>query len=211
MAVLSGVSSQTKRACRRLSASTALLATSLAASSALADEGPSHEGFMLRLAVGLGGAATQNDLSPSYELSGAAGFFSLDLGGTVAERLALHARIAGHSLVEPSLEVDGEDIGEIEDASFSVGSLGLGVTYYFPSNLYLTGVIGLANAQLEVSGLEFESETGFGLGADLGYEWAAGGDWGLGIAGRLEYRSIPDDPDTLSATALGVLFSATYH
>jgi len=173
--------------------------------------GPAHDGLLLRLTLGFGGASTQNDQEPDLVLSGVAGFFSFDIGGTLATGTALHARLSAHSMVEPNVEVDGRDLGELTDSSLSFALLGVGVTHYFPSNLYLTGVLGLAQATAEIDGLEIESETGFGLAGDIGYEWPVGGDWGLGIAGRLEFYSIPDDADRLEATALGVLFSATYH
>lgn len=172
---------------------------------------PSHEGLFLRLTTGLGGAVSAVDDAPEIELNGLAGFFSFDLGGTLARGLALHGRLSSHNLVNPTVSIDGDELGEV-DASLSYGLFGLGVTYYFPSNLYLTGVLGLSRARLEVDGGAFESDTGFGLSADVGYEWPVGGDWGLGIAGRFEHHSVPtEDAERLIGNALGVLFSATWH
>jgi hypothetical protein len=172
---------------------------------------PSHEGLFLRLTTGLGGAVTSTSESPELELSGLAGFFSFDIGGTLTHGLALHARLSAHNLVDPSVSIDGNELGELSDASLSHALLGVGLTYYFPANLYLTGVIGLSSATFEVDGDEYESESGIGLAADLGYEWSVGGDWGLGIAGRLEHHSVPTDEVRLRSTALGLLFSATCH
>jgi hypothetical protein len=172
---------------------------------------PSHEGLFLRLTVGLGGAVSSVDDTPEIELNGVAGFFSFDLGGTLAHGLALHGRISSHSLVNPTVSINGDELGEL-DASLAYRLFGLGVTYYLPSNLYLTGVLGVSRATLEVDGGDYESDTGFGLSADLGYEWAVGGDWGLGIAGRFEHHSVPtEDSERLIGNALGVLFSATWH
>jgi hypothetical protein len=190
-----------------------LLAASLAllSLSAEARAEPSHEGLLLRLTTGLGGAVSSVDGAPEIELTGLAGFFSFDLGGTLTHGLALHGRISSHNLVNPTVSFDGEELGEL-DASLSYGLLGLGITYYFPSNLYLTGVIGASRATLQVDRDDFESDTGFGIEADVGYEWSVGGDWGLGIAGRLEHHSIPtDNADRLIGNAFGVLFSATWH
>ena len=174
-------------------------------------EGPRHRGFFMRMALGIGGADAGNDGPPEIEFGGAAGLGSFDIGGSLAERLALHVRFSAHTMVDPTVSVNGEALGEADDTTLTFSSLGLGLTYYFPSNLYLTGVLGLCGATAEVAGEEIESDTGIAIGADLGYEWWAGGDWGLGVAGRLEFDSIPDDPDRLVAVALGVLFSATYH
>jgi hypothetical protein len=174
---------------------------------------PAHDGALIRLTLGLGGASTVSDTVPEVTLSGAAGFFSLDIGGSVGERWALHARLSANSMVEPTVSVDGEELGEVADSSLSYSLLGLGLTHYFPSNLYLTAVLGLANATLEIDGVESDSELGGALVGDIGYEGAVGGDWGLGLAGRIELYSIPSDDtdESLKAAALGVLFSATYH
>jgi len=172
---------------------------------------PSHEGLFLRLTTGLGGASSSTDRAPEVELSGIAGFFSFDLGGTLAHGLALHVRLSSHNLVNPELSIGGDEYGEL-DASLSYNLFGLGLTYYFPANLYLTGVLGFSRARLEVGGDDFESETGFGLSTDVGYEWPVGGDWGLGIAGRFEHHSIPTEEDgRLKGKTFGVLFSATWH
>lgn len=174
---------------------------------------PAHEGALVRLALGFGGASTASDTVPEVTLSGAAGFFSLDIGGTVGERWALHGRLSANSMVEPTVSVDGEALGEVADSSLSYSLLGLGLTYYFPSNLYLTAVLGLANATLKIGGVQSDSQVGGAFVGDIGHEWAVGGDWGLGLAGRIELYSIPssDTDDSLTAAALGLLFSATYH
>jgi hypothetical protein len=180
------------------------------ASSAGAAE-PSHQGLFLRLTTGLGGAVTSLDDEPELELRGLAGFFSFDLGGTLTHGLALHGRLSAHNLVNPSVSLAGDDLGELSDVSLSYGLFGIGITYYFPSNLYLTGVVGASSARLEIDDDEYDSETGVGLNLDLGYEWSVGGDWGLGIAARLEHHSIPTDTERLIGNAFGILFSATCH
>jgi hypothetical protein len=189
---------------------TALLFVSFDALAEEAD-GPSHRGLFTRLTIGVGGAKAVNDGAAEIALGGPAGFFSFDIGGSLAERLALHVRLAGHNMVNPTLSVDGDERGETDDTSVSFSMLGLGLTYYFPSNFYLTGVVGFSGATVEVAGDEFESDTGFALAGDVGYEWWLGGDWGLGVAGRLEFHSIPADPNRLIDTAAAILFSVTYH
>ena len=177
-------------------------------------EGPSHRGLFLRLTVGIGGGDAVRDGNPEVELKGPAGYFSFDLGGTLAERLALHVRLSGLSMVSPSVSIESDDgnaLGDTSETSVNFSLLGPGLTYYFPSNWYLTGVVGISSATFEVAGEESETDAGFGLSADLGHEWWVGGDWGLGVAGRFEFHSVPDGADRLTAGALGVLFTATYH
>jgi hypothetical protein len=143
-------------------------------------------------------------------LSGGAGFFSLDLGGAVAPNLALHGRLSVNSMFEPNISDDGRSFGELEDTSLSFSLLGLGLTYYLPSNFYLTGVLGLSQATFEFYGDDYDALNGAGFIGDLGYEWPIGGDWGLGVAGRVELHAVRGDGERLSMAALGVLLSLTY-
>jgi hypothetical protein len=205
---------RTGRYCPRRSGLIGLLCAILLTAegaSAQTPDGPAHEGLMVRLTTGIGGSSASDSTSPVIELSGATGFFSFDIGGTLSRGLALHARLSANTLVNPTVSVAGEELGDEEDASLTFGLLGLGLTYYFPSNLYLTGVVGLSKGTVEVGGEESESETGVGVAGDLGYEWAVGGNWGLGIAGRLEHHSVPSEGDRVTGTALGLLFTATCH
>lgn len=176
-------------------------------------DGMPHDSVFLRLTAGVGGAAASNEDSGS-DFSGSAGLFSIDLGGTVGERLALHGRFSQHAMVDPTLSVGGMERGELDDTLVGFTLFGLGLTYYFPLNIYLTGVLGASVASLDTPEYELQSETGWGGAFDVGREWHVGGDWGLGVAGRLEIHSVPtgdDDDARFVGVAFGVLFSATVH
>ena len=84
-------------------------------------------------------------------------------------------------MVDPTVSVNGVEVGEADDTSLTFGLLGLGLTYYFPSDVYLTGVLGASLATLETPGLEAQSETGWGGAFDVGGEWhlAEIGGWAL--------------------------------
>jgi hypothetical protein len=170
---------------------------------------PRHQGFMLRGALGVGGLTADDDINDAT-LSGGALMLSLDIGGSIARNLALHGRLASSTVFEPNISTDGEDLGELDDTSLTFSTLGLGLTYYFPSNLYLTGVVGFSRATFEFDGEDYDSLDGLGFMADLGYEWPIGGDWGLGIAGRLELHRVRGYDENLSAASLGVMASLTY-
>jgi hypothetical protein len=170
---------------------------------------PYHRGLFLRGVLGVGGVTADDQLNEST-LSGGAGMFSLDLGGAVAPNLALHGRLSVNSMFEPSVSNDGDYLGDLDDTSLTFRLLGLGLTYYLPSNLYLTGVVGFSQATFEFYGEEYDTLNGIGFSGDIGYEWPIGDDFGLGVAGRLELHSVRDDAGTLSTGALGVLLSLTY-
>ena len=170
---------------------------------------PRHEGLMLRGTLGIGGVTADDDLN-DITLSGGAAMFSLDIGGALTHNLALHGRLASTTMFEPSISSGGEDFGDLDDTSLTFSTLGLGITYYFPSNLYLTGVLGLSRATFELDGDEYYALDGVGIMGDVGYEWATGGDWGIGVAARIEAHRVNGDDETLSTAAFGILLSVTY-
>jgi hypothetical protein len=170
---------------------------------------PDHQGLLLRVSGGLGGVVADDNLN-DVTLSGGSGLLSLDLGGSVAPDLALHGRLSINYMFEPAVSESGDDVGDLEDTSLTFSLLGLGLTYYLPSNLYLTGVLGVSRASFKFEGDEYDALTGIGFSGDLGYEWPLGGDWGLGVAGRLELMSVRGDGERLSMATLGALLSLTY-
>jgi hypothetical protein len=174
------------------------------------DYGPDHDGLFLRLAAGAGGVVADDD-DNDVTLSGGALLLSFDLGGSVARNLALHGRLSVSSIFEPTISSGGDDFGELDDTSLTFSLLGLGLTYYLPSNFYLTGVLGFSRATFEFNGDEYDSLDGAGFMGDVGYEWPLGGDWGLGVAGRLELHSVRGDGEKLSTAGLGILVSLTYY
>jgi hypothetical protein len=168
-----------------------------------------RSGLFLRGALGVGGVRADDQVNDTT-LSGGAGMFSLDIGGAIAPNLALHGRLSGNSIFEPSVSNDGDYEGDLDDTSLTFRLLGLGLTYYLPSNLYLTGVVGFSQATFDFYGDEYDTLNGVGFNGDIGYEWPIGGDFGLGVAGRLELHSVRDDAGTISAAGLGVLLTLTY-
>lgn len=183
-----------------------------------------HDGFMLRMALAFGGSVMTESLdapaigATSFEYSGFALGFSLDLGASPTDDLVIHARLADVVNPSPSVSMDGTDLGEAQDLSLIANLFGVGITYYFmPINFYVTGVIGPSWLTLsdQTSDTSDSSDVGFGLNLDLGKEWWVSDNWGLGLAGRfwlttLEHQSDSAVPVDYMLLAFGVAFSATY-
>ena len=176
-----------------------------------------HDGFMLRLTIGFGpGGMTFKASSQEEEYSGFAGTFSLDIGGAPSDNLVIHGRLADFVIVDPSVTVDGMDLGTAEDTTMALLLIAPAVTYYFmPVNIYLTAAVGPSWFQVSVSGRDSESsKAGIGFNFDVGKEWWVGTQWGLGIAARFWYSHIAEDSSLgdvdVNFLAGGVLFSATY-
>ena len=182
-----------------------------------------HDGFMLRMALGFGGGQATSKLSnfqsnPDAKARGNGVAFSIDVGGSPVENLILHARLEAFSLVDPVQ--DGSQWFTTDgDTTLSFEVLGIGLTYYFmPHNLFVTAVVGTAHYSVANDNRAYTSESGLGFNLELGKEWWVSENWGLGIAARLSHTSLSDAEDDdyeigdeeVSFTGFAVLFSATY-
>jgi hypothetical protein len=180
-----------------------------------------HDGFMLRLALGFGGASMKEKLSTSVagvtsdQISGVSGSFSVDVGGAVSDELVIHARLADFVIVNPTVKVAGMT-STAKDTTFGALLFGPAVSYYImPANVYLTGAIGLSWLRYtNQNGDSAATDIGPGINVDIGKEWWVSDNWGLGVAARFWYThvsgkdaSIDYKDDFIGA---GVLFSATY-
>jgi hypothetical protein len=168
-----------------------------------------HDGVMLRLAVGIGGGVMTDTLDQSSagfpdEVTFAGGGImgSVDLGAALTNELTLHGRIALLNILSPRIEADGEEIeidlpngdgaaADSDSISTNAMLLAVGLTYNFmPINIYVTAAGGLSMLALstndeDVDQDDFDHPTvGFGLNLDVGKEWWVTPQTGIGVAGR---------------------------
>jgi hypothetical protein len=181
-----------------------------------------HDGFMLRLTLGGGGAGAGLDTPGiTVEYSGGGGAFSLDIGGSPTDNLVIHVRISDFVMIDPTVTTDAGPLsGSMEgDGSFGSNFFGVGLTYYFmPVNLYLTAALGAGWLTTREDGQDESSSTDVGVGFDfdVGKEWWVSDNWGLGIAGRFSLVSgtttieNTDVEADFAMAAFALLFSATY-
>lgn len=175
-----------------------------------------HDGFFLRLAPGFGWNDTSSDSGgTSLKMTGVSGLFNFAIGGAVSQDLILHLDASGVSTQDPKVKRNGTDVSSTVSSS-STSMVGLGLTYYFPSNFYLTGAVGMAESRKKSNGSTIKSDTGYGANVMVGKEWWVSDNWGLGIAGQFLYTNCPEKaPDgskpDVKSTSFGVLFSATYN
>jgi hypothetical protein len=175
-----------------------------------------HDGFFLRLAPGIG-AFTSSEEVPGgkAELSGTTGHFNFGIGGAISENLILHFDASGISSTDPTIEINGRSATAV--GTFSTTLIGIGLTKYFSSNIYLTGAVGFAKSSFVANGVSYDTDNGYGINLMIGKEWWVSENWGLGVAGQLLYTSCPDSSGysgtkyDLNTTSLGLLFSATFN
>jgi hypothetical protein len=183
-----------------------------------------HDGFYLRLTLGLGGGVLGLDAprGDSQDLAFAGGGWasSLDVGGSFGDNFALFGRVRQASIASPTVYIADEEVGDAESTTVSQGLLGVGFSYFImPLNLYLGAAAGLSliSTHYDRPGRDERSEGYFGVGLDMeiGKEWWVSDNWGLGLAARLSFANAPagdDAPDDseLGAVFIALLFSATY-
>ena len=178
-----------------------------------------HDGFYLRLHVGLGstGIEGRNAVGDQIEYSGVSGSLGVALGGTVAPNLVVFGTFIANLAEEPTLS-DGQGPPITATGSAGLFGLGAGVVYYVqPLNLYLSGA--LATLQVSLSDASdnevYASNFGVGFQGIVGKEWWVSSEWGLGVAleallaGRMKDKN--DSSVIWSGRAVSVLFSATYN
>ena len=171
-------------------------------------------GFFLRSTLGGGYARTANEeQGDRIALKGLSGDFDVAIGGMVKKNFAIHATLGGWSLVDPTVEFNGQE-AVITDAAMTVILIGGGFTYYLgPSNTYLTASVGASTLTFDFEGESHESGTGVAFEVGLGKEWWVGDRWGLGVSGTAGYHSVPtgDSAGHFNGPSFAVRFSATFN
>jgi hypothetical protein len=186
-----------------------------------------HDGFYLRLSVGIGGGVISGDghVASGVDEVALSSFgigSSIGLGFALIPNLILHLDLSFASFFNSDVDVDGDDQGAAAyaDPGLGVGEdqqlvgLGIGMTYYFmPANIYLSGSLGIGRVVFEDDdGDRGASSVGLAGNLMLGKEWWVANDWGIGIAAQLLLLSVEDDLlNDVNAAALSVLFSASYN
>jgi hypothetical protein len=179
-----------------------------------------HDGFYLRMAVGLGiaGASISSDSSSlgEYSFAGAAGALDLWIGGTPVPGLAMGGALSGLGLNSSRRTADGQAVSG--DVAGGTGLLAYFVDV-FPDpgrGLHFGGAIGFASAAGEVkdSGRKFAGG-GLGLEAWGGYQLWVSPQWSLGGMLRLMGSVTGEDKEGVSyrgSVGGGTLsFTALYH
>jgi hypothetical protein len=173
-----------------------------------------HDGFYLHLDTGLGITSVSSKGGTSY--SGTSTTFGIAGGFVVAPNLIVMGRFVALTL--SSSQTPSSTTGNNADVDWY--AIGPGLAYYIESmNLYLAGTVALSKASY---GSNSPTGTGpitnWGLGGhlQLGKEWWASENWGLGIAGEVVLSSAKNattmfDAGNWTTAGFNLLFSATFN
>ena len=178
-----------------------------------------HDGFYLRLALGLGagGGLVSSDSRSvgDYSFGGGGGAFDVWLGGTPTPGLAMGAALSLLGVNSSARRVAGNRIPG--DVSASTGMLGYFVDV-FPDperGFHFGGALGVASGNAEVKdGAKFEGG-GLGLEAWTGYEFWVSPQWSVGgmvrLAGSVTRQKSDEVSYEASIGAATLSFTALYH
>jgi hypothetical protein len=188
-----------------------LLASLIAIPYANAGQPRTHDGLFLRLSGGVSFANTSIEANngDEFDIGDMGGHGNFAIGGTIGNNLILHGTLFGWDISDVDVEIDDQEVNT--DADVSLGAVGGGLTYYFePSNIYISGSLGIGQLSFDNTNIE-DSDTGLAADFLVGKEWWVGNSWGLGIAGDMNFHSMPQDGvnDNWDGVSFGVLFSAT--
>jgi hypothetical protein len=180
----------------------------------------SHDGFYLRMALGLGasGALVSTDSTrvPNYSFNGGGGAGDIWIGGTPVAGLVLGGALSVLSLKSTTRRVSGDS--QSGDVTGNTGILGIFVDG-FPNpdrGFHFGGTIGLAGTHTDVKGNDSDTFNGggVGLGAWLGYDMWVGEQWSLGgmvrFTGSLTHENRDDVNYQTSLGGASLSFTALY-
>ncbi|MFO0566656.1 MAG: outer membrane beta-barrel protein [Polyangiaceae bacterium] len=181
-----------------------------------------HDGFYLRLGIGVGSASfTVKEPSTDVDVTGIGPSLEIALGGTVAPGLVLGGGIYGTSLASPEYKAQGVTS---TGGAATVSMIGPFLDYYFnpTGGFHLQAAAGYTalnalKADSDPYPSEDSSGGGFGLVAGAGYEAFVGEEWSVGGLARIQYMSgSVEGADSgnerdVSGTVVSLLFTATLH
>lgn len=195
-----------------------ILALSLCTLSAVAGgQYKTHDGFMFRYTLGFGGLSnTLSDGIKSLDMGGSGLSGSMTFGGSLNSNLTLGLEMNACQAQDPELSANGQSItaGGTKLTNFNIGPA---LSYYFPSNLYAGAGLGIGQFQSSNSTAQTvgTSDLGYGITLNVGKEWWASANWGLGLNANLQYLSASDSKTCssckISGASYGLAFSATFN
>ena len=173
-----------------------------------------HEGFSLRLDVGIGALLSANSTAdgvPDVKTGGLTFDYDLQIGGAPSPGIVLGGAVTGKLQLSGDWESDDIEVGGGNLNTIVIGPFFDG----YPDahgNLHFGGTVGLAHLGAD-TGLGGDKLSALGVG---GAFWAGSGvwvapDWSIGGALRLDAAWGKDDDTTLSEVGLSLMFSLLYN
>jgi hypothetical protein len=178
-----------------------------------------HDGTFIRLQLGFG----YNNMSASVpgldmKVSGGGAGFGIAIGGALNNNVVLYGTLLDSIASDPTIELNGVS-QTANGASAGVVGVGGGLAYYLDSNLFFAGSLLASRLVIDNSSGDAiaRSDWGFTFDGQIGKEWWASDNWGLGFSFQVLLGRMKDQDDgsgltpTWSFASFNVLFSASYN
>jgi hypothetical protein len=153
------------------------------------------------------------------KVSGGGGAFGIAIGGALTNNLILYGTLLDSIASDPTIELNGVSM-TASGASAGVVGVGGGLAYYLDNNVFFAGSLLASRLVVNDSNNNAiaRSDWGFTFDGQVGKEWWASDNWGIGgslqlLLGRMKDQDTTGtgSPPTWSVAAFNVLFSATYN
>jgi hypothetical protein len=178
-----------------------------------------HKGFFLSLSVGPNFSGITSEVVGDYNLKfkGTGAQFDLKIGGAIKENLILHATLTSNTMSGPEITSGGSSQNTSNNLTLGEAMIGGGITYYImPSNIFLSGSLGIGNFTLidNDKKTSVSTDRGFSMQLKVGKEWWISKRWGLGVAltyGKTKLTNTPGGgvEELMNSNNFGILFNAT--
>jgi hypothetical protein len=176
-----------------------------------------HDGFFVRVQLGVGGISSSNDANGlKRDGKGMGPALTLAIGGAVMPDLIVYGAIVDSIAMSPSLKENGAAPG-VKAGRQTSGIIGVGAAYYLqPYNAFASATVGVAGLRIVDPDGKILSEATSGVGTELllGKEWWVSANWGVGLSAQFVFSSVKDKQDSggrWTTFGGGLLASATYN
>lgn len=176
-----------------------------------------HDGFYLRVGLGLGhagGTVTSGSGGPSTSISANGLPIEFMLGGTVSPGLVIGGGFSGGAYLNPT--IGGTST---EKSQLNLSTFGPFLDWYFDpkAGLHAQVLVGFARMAVKYDGNSSSEGDSTGAGVSLGFgnDWWVADQVSFGVMGRLDYYSVKAPVSVGDITykffAPGVVGTFTYH
>jgi hypothetical protein len=185
---------------------------------------PHHTGLYVHFGFGLGYTSLFRNKSDKVEIYGGSTHYTIDLGWAFIENLIVHARLGFDDATNPVVEYGEREYVDIRRSYLFAWKTLVAATYYImPINIFGTIAVGIEEVDIKMDDLRLYyelltkgSDVGFSLEVDIGKEWWADEEWGVGLTGRFGYANLsPEDTgsisDRLHVITSGLMLSISYN
>lgn len=188
-----------------------------------------HDGFYLRLGVGVGGGSssisTNRDAAPNFELGGPGVAVNVWIGGTPWRGVAIGGLISLQGMNETQAVVEGDETDEGMNGGMVMLAPFIDAFPDPQRGLHFGGALGLAFMSAKAKDDDLENRNppvkdydggGLGLSGWIGYMGWVGQEWSLGgmiqVSGFVTAKEEDDDlKRQANGGALSISLSALFH